>query len=897
MIIPQASTADAQAIVQKLCAKIGGASASQATTESKKAEIVTKPTGAKPPLHALIIGINVYKANVHLSAAVPDALTFKSYLMEDLNVPENQITILLNEQAKRADIIKAFQQLAKPDNGIQRDDPIVIYYAGHGSEIAPPPDRAANGPKVQCIIPQDTSAVDGVMVIPDFTIGTLVHRIYKEKGNNITLIFDCCHSAGGSRDPPENARYIDPSDLPKLPSAQDKDIIQDALSGSRDIVDPATLGLSVEGMDSHIILAACGHDEVAFENGVEGHGYFSSALLKLLRSIKVDSLTYKGCMQRLPSLRTRQPQNPVCEGKNIGRLFFDAKVPGANTSFIVIKQDKTKAFWLQAGLSQGVTPGSKFSIHATDIPGPANPTLGTLEVDQVDPFVARLKDANTLNLPEVSYGQQVGYGPEQALDIYVTQEFVDAAESGEGWARAFSGGEQQLVMRPVEPDLATVVLSVNSKKETTFTLSQPTSVQLGIQTLPTVAFAPIPPSPPRVIPILTALSQWNWHLRRVPEARPWQKLIDFEFYKLEFSGEYTDEGSPILNPEGSNLVVDGVADIIASDNDFYGIRVVNRSTQDLYANLLSFSATNLAISEKTIPMLGSSSLDPNLPKNAPLTIGYGSGGQVPFAFSIDEGMNYDVSLLKLFISNVPTDFQSLEQRTPFEGRGLVSDSAVKNIFGRKPLWDAFTITLLQRRYPKGEEPAPIQPPVDTTPKPTQPGPSEGPTPKPSEGPAPDRTPDLGPGPDKTTTAGSVLFTGRSEEPSTVQSRSANPLSTPWFRTPALTKELLKSIRCMRLRTFARQQGSAGAQNKAYFEISVVSPSDGLPKLAPSGDEMTYQSHSAPAKADYEWTDGDVFDEQHELWQNIKEGDYFEVAICASGRGCTNDAERGNLIFW
>ncbi|KDN35168.1 hypothetical protein RSAG8_11813, partial [Rhizoctonia solani AG-8 WAC10335] len=802
MILP--TTLDPQAIVQKLCEKVGGAS-TQATQVAKKAEIVTKPTGAKPPLHALIIGINKYKANVHLSAAVPDAQTFKAYLTDELLVPEQQVTMILDEQAKRADIIQAFQDLAKPDNGINKGDPIVIYYAGHGSELKPPPDREANGPLVQCIIPQDTSKTDGVVPIPDFTIGTLVHRIAQEKGNNITLIFDCCHSAGGSRDTPEDARYIDKTDLPELPASPDKDIIQDALSGSRDIVDPSSLGLSFEGMDSHVIMAACGHGEVAYENGVEKHGYFSSALLKLLRSVKVDSLTYKGCMQRLPALRTRNPQNPVCEGKNMDRLFFNAMVPGANTTFIVIKPNKSKEFYLQAGLAQGITPGSKFAIHEL---------------------------------------------------------------------------RKQLVMRPVEQDLAAVVLSVNANKETNFILNHPASR------------SPISPSAPYVIPVLTALSQWNWHLRRVPDSRPFQKTIDLEFYKLRLTGEYTDEGSQILEPEGENLSVDGVVDFVASNDDYYGLRVVNRSTVDLYANLFAFSATSLAIAQKTIPILGSSSSDPTLPKNAPLTIGYGSGGQVPFMFAVNEGMNFDITMLKLFVSNTPTDFSSLEQESPFEGRGVVSDSGVKDMFGKKPVWDAFTLTLVQRRYPKGEEPAP----EGTTTKPVEPEPT--PVPVPAPAPVPEPTP--APGPD-TTTAGPTLFTGRSGDPASAQARSAAAVNSTWFRTPALTKELLESIRCMRLRTLAKQQGPSGAtataQTGAYFEISVVSPADGLPKLTPSGTEMTYRSHSAPAKPDYEWTDGQVFDETHELWSGLAVGDYFEVAACASGRGWTNDADRGNLIFW
>ncbi|CAE6445230.1 unnamed protein product, partial [Rhizoctonia solani] len=360
--------------------------------EVQQTEIVTKTNNVKPPLHALIIGINKYKANLHLAAAVPDALAFKSFLADDLCIPEEQITVLLDEQAKRADLIKAFQDLARPDNGINRGDPILIYYAGHGSEIDPPPDRAANSPLVQCIVPQDTSKEAGVVPIPDFTIGALVHRISLEKGNNITLIFDCCYSAGSSRATLEDARFVDKADLPELPASPDIDFIQDALSGTPNVVDLFSLGFGLEDMDSYVMLAACGHGEVAFENRVENRGYFSSVLLKLLRSVQIDCLTYEGCIQSLPALCTRQPQNPVCKGQNIGRLFFNAKVQGASVSFIVIKPNGND-FYLQAGLSEGITPGDKYAIYANDVPDTSNASLGTLEVDVAEPFISRLKDA------------------------------------------------------------------------------------------------------------------------------------------------------------------------------------------------------------------------------------------------------------------------------------------------------------------------------------------------------------------------------------------------------------------------------------------------------------------------------------------------------------------------
>jgi hypothetical protein len=45
-----------------------------------------------------------------------------------------------------------------------------------------------------------------------------------------------------------------------------------------------------------------------------------------------------------------------------------------------------------------------------------------------------------------------------------------------------------------------------------------------------------------------------------------------------------------------------------------------------------------------------------------------------------------------------------------------------------------------------------------------------------------------------------LFTGRSSGPLQIQSRTPGVTSQHWFRTPALTKEVMSLMRCMRLRT-------------------------------------------------------------------------------------------------
>lgn len=141
----------------------------------------------RPRLYALIIGINNYDHQKKLRGAVPDADAIRDYLVNELKVPEGQIVNLRNSEASRTAIIDGFNKLRDhPD--IKVDDPILIYYAGHGGTLpAPPGWESGSGAKIQTIVPQDYNPTEGeeVYPIPDRTIGGLIDGIANKKGNNI----------------------------------------------------------------------------------------------------------------------------------------------------------------------------------------------------------------------------------------------------------------------------------------------------------------------------------------------------------------------------------------------------------------------------------------------------------------------------------------------------------------------------------------------------------------------------------------------------------------------------------------------------------------------------------------------------------------------------------------
>lgn len=279
------------------------------------------------------------------------------------------------------------------------------------------------------------------------------------------------------------------------------------------------------------------------------------------------------------------------------RIFFNAMVPGADSSFLLI-ETRENQHYLQAGTAQGITPGCTFSIHADLIFGPANPALGTMIATDVKPFQSLLRfseDSATFNIPQPAYARQTGVGSEQVLDIFITERFENTARPDPRWEQLFSGKEGRIMLRLTDKSQAELVMDADNNGDATFTLVKPeVAVTHGVQRIPYT----VPATFESVQPVLSAMAHWNWHLMRTPPARPFQKAVEMEFYKLEESGEYDNE-QPIYKTQGENLNRSGEADIIADEEDHYGFHITNKSTRDLYAYLLYFAIPEQAISKST----------------------------------------------------------------------------------------------------------------------------------------------------------------------------------------------------------------------------------------------------------------------------------------------------------
>jgi hypothetical protein len=121
--------------------------------------------------------------------AVPDADAMRDYLQNHLGVPSNQIRNLRDTGATRAAIIDEIKAFSF-NNKIKEGDPILVYYAGHGGSADTPEGWEVGGTgKIELLIPNDhSSALEGGNYkhgIPDRTLGALLSRLAKDKGDNI----------------------------------------------------------------------------------------------------------------------------------------------------------------------------------------------------------------------------------------------------------------------------------------------------------------------------------------------------------------------------------------------------------------------------------------------------------------------------------------------------------------------------------------------------------------------------------------------------------------------------------------------------------------------------------------------------------------------------------------
>lgn len=184
--------------------------------------------------------------------------------------PENT-KVLFNEQATKKNIEDAVRSWLA--GGLSPEDRVLIYYTGHGTQIA---DRNGDEDDMldEAIIPYDADWTAGMddTLLSDDDLEQLFAKIPSQK---VFIIFDSCHSGTATKSLGLTAKF---SPWPGV--QREKNNNKATVRVNRAVVrvdtDP---GWKENGENNVILLAACRDDEVSLSNRQEG-SLFTQGLLQ-----------------------------------------------------------------------------------------------------------------------------------------------------------------------------------------------------------------------------------------------------------------------------------------------------------------------------------------------------------------------------------------------------------------------------------------------------------------------------------------------------------------------------------------------------------------------------------------------------------------------------------------
>jgi uncharacterized caspase-like protein len=247
---------------------------------------------------AVVIGINKYSHLPSLKYAVNDAREFYRYLVDVNKVPEENVWLILDEDATLDKVKSTLGTRLRRSAG--KEDTVIIYLAGHGAMESDSSSPDGDGLE-KYILPYNADPKDLYSsAMPMREIAQIFQRISSDR---LILITDMCYSgAAGGRTVP--------------------------VPGIRANISGAFLERISRGR-GRVVLTAGDANEVTVERDDLRHGVFTYFLLEGLRGkadadgngiITVDEV-YRYVSIKVPQA-TGQAQHPVRKGETKGELVL-----------------------------------------------------------------------------------------------------------------------------------------------------------------------------------------------------------------------------------------------------------------------------------------------------------------------------------------------------------------------------------------------------------------------------------------------------------------------------------------------------------------------------------------------------------------------------------------------
>ncbi|KAL5639957.1 hypothetical protein ACGC1H_006501 [Rhizoctonia solani] len=651
-------------------------------------------------IHGLIIGIDEYmQSDVHpaLQGCVGDAKSMLNYFRY-LGTLEDHFRCLYNEGATRDAILNAVIDLINnPD--IKPHDPIVIYFAGHGDRMPAPRGWQSPNGLVEMILPHDAGSFDVhghyIHGIPDLTLAFLLYKLSQEKGNNITVILDCCHSGSGTRGEVRSRNSHD-SDAPPISNELDARLRKSLGVNYPSLVEhnitakQPSVRLGAPSLETHVLLAACREDEVAQET--QSGGIFTNTLLDELYKCDLATTSYTSLIRSLLTInRLKVPlgfmsQTFQCEGRNQDRILFSLHHSISKGNIALIPTKDKSVYRVRVGRAQGIVPGTEFGVFYGKMDPTSSPLalLVARDVGSVSSHLHSLQPNAPPEIPENAYATIIRYNDHSnGVQIWVD----DTVKQDALWESVLTSLNSLPIYWATSPenhDLA--LLPSNNGVELQGSHMTPGQIETshiierGTETQQLVA-------------MLTAIVYFYFHLKIQNKDAPIRDQLSMMLREL--NEKDSSWGSIIYEPKGYNLFGDsisaGTVTTLYPNSGIFGLELVNNSTEDFYPYVLYYDFKDYSVGCLYEPP--GRSVKAPLQAGKSLTVGYGSGGYPPFQINFtDPTSDKECGAFVLLVFGEWVDIAYLQQESPF-GEGTLSPSrgAYAERHLRSQIWDSLVV--------------------------------------------------------------------------------------------------------------------------------------------------------------------------------------------------------------
>ena len=603
---------------------------------------------------ALIIGIDQYKSSKvwNLSSCVDDAFKLRRWLMNDLNVPRDHICMLIDGKATKGAIEDTFMSHLVNNPSIQTGDSIIIYFAGHGSSsIAPEGWHNGNPLHVEMLCPHDHGTrVRGGRVagLTDWSVHAMLGELSEAKGDNITLILDCCFSPARNRSRASvrpNTRWT-----PSSANLTSDDLYGGLWRGAlgRKVTSEGH-GFYQKAIGSHVTILACGQGEGAVEDK-EG-GRFTIAFLEAKDAKPFHRTSYDqlvGCLAIHGG-----GQHPVCLGENRNRILFGGTPFTPDTRYVeAVLSDRDVR--IAAGAIHGVVEGTEFSMHEYNVHGALNPVLATLQVSAVYPTwcLSRVKSRSQIPIKE-GWARVARWNNRTPFKIHLKRTCLSLKRWWD--LRRKLPGRLQQESTPG----GCCIIKVAKAKQAHISVRSCTKC-LSIERHDTLISDNCPQTvtvethkPLDDVKAIDAAANFHLHLHRQNSKVPLHERVAMGLHRLD---------SESWLPVEENLLEGGKATLVHDDSSVYAVSLHNGADVDLWPYLFWMDATGYAIRPVYLP--DPAAVNPPLLRGAKMIIGTGIVGSEALAFALNDGEPYNSGFLKLFLSTAYAPMNLVEQGSP-----------------------------------------------------------------------------------------------------------------------------------------------------------------------------------------------------------------------------------------